>query len=46
MSRFEVLECRDATQIERIPADTAITGPWALAARDVRESMLDGDTFA
>ena len=46
MSGFEVLECGNATQVEGVLAHAAIAGTWSLAAGNVRESVLDGYSFA
>ena len=46
MSGFEVLDRSNATQVEGVLTHTAVAGSWPLAARDVREGMLDGNALA
>src|ERR1700683_4839295 len=46
MNGFEVLERGDAAQVKRVLAYAEVAGPWPLTARDVCESVLDGDTLA
>src|ERR1700704_3623002 len=46
MSGLEVLERGDATQVEGVLAHASIAGTWSLAAGNVRESVLDGHSFA
>lgn len=45
MSRFEVLEGCRATKIERVLANASVAGTRSLAACDVCEPMLDGNTL-
>jgi hypothetical protein len=46
MNSFEVLNCRRATEVEEISANTNISSATACAGRDVRERVFDGCSLA
>ena len=45
MCSFEVLKRCGSTQVERVLSNAAVASARTLAARNVREAMLDGDAL-